>query len=250
MKLELDVPTWYSRDGMYASKVKFSDFQITGDCIDISKEGADLSIPLSVMEEFRAELSATLTKATQSWFSSPLTGPQVEKRLQFHFPKMAFNTEEKWVQATWVPDYFQVQKKGFVLIFKISKISPCNPRIPLTFFEAMTPRATTPTEETTRQDIRNIVLQPGAGPQGLEDVGDEIPLSENVSSFEIRDEQSRERHRLRQAKLRAAIARLKVEEMRERYLRHYGDEYLDESSDSEDGDSSQSSELSEPVHKK
>ena len=250
MKLELDVPTWYSRESMYASKVKSADFNLTGDCVDISKEDADLSVPPSMVEEFRAEISDALAKETKTWFSSPLTGPQVEKRLQFQFPKMSFNTDEKWVKATWVPDYFQVQKKGFVLIFKILRISPCNPRIPLTFFEAMTPRATTPTEESTLQDIRNIVLQPGAGPQGLEDAGDEIPLSENLSSFEIRDEQSRERHRLRQAKLRAAIARLKVEEMRERYLRHYGDEYLDESSDSEDGDSSQSSELSEPVHKK
>lgn len=249
MKFVLDVPTWYSREAMYASKVKSSDLNLISDCIDISKENADLSIPTSTLEEFRAEISAALANETQSWFSSPLTGPQVEKRLHFSFPKMDFNSDEKWVKATWTPDYFQVQKKGFVLIFKISKISPCNPRIPLTFFEAMTPRATTPTEET-RQDIRNIVLQPGAGPQSLEDAGDEIPLSENLSSFEIRDEQARERHRLRQAKLRAAIARLKVEEMRERYLRHYGDEYLDESSDSEDGDSSQSSELSEPVHKK
>jgi hypothetical protein len=153
------------------------------------------------------------------------------------------------VKATWTPDFFQVQKKGFVLIFKLVKLSSCNPRIPLTFFEAMTPRATTPTEES-KPDIRNIVLQPGAGPQGLEDAGDEIPLSENLTSFEIRDEHAREKHKLRQAKLRAAIARLKVEEMRERYLRHYGDEYLDESSDSEDEDSSQGSELSEPVHKK
>ena len=234
---------------MYASKVKSSDLELTGNCVDISKEDADLSVPSAMMEELRGEISVALSKQTESWFSSPLTGPQVEKRLKFQFPELECNTDERWVKATWVPDYFQVQKKGFVLIFKILKISSCNPRIPLTFFEAMTPRATTPTEEPS-QDIRNIVLQPGAGPQGLEDAGDEIPLSETLSSFEIRDEQARERHRLRQAKLRAAIARLKVEEMRERYLRHYGNEYLGDSSDSEDEELSQSSELSEPVHKK
>ena len=249
MKLELETPTWYSRDSMYASKVKSTDVFLESACIDTSRENADLSPSQADIDSIKQSLAAILSNQTQTWFSTPLTGQQVEKRLQFHFPRLECDEEERWVKATWAPDYFQVQKKGFVLIFKIVKLSSCNPRIPLTFFEAMTPRATTPTEES-RPDIRNIVLQPGAGPQGLEDAGDEIPLSENLSSFEIRDEHSRERHKLRQAKLRAAIARLKVEEMRERYLRHYGDEYLDESSDSGDEDSSQGSELSDPVHKK
>lgn len=250
MKLDLETPTWYSRDSMYASKVKSTDVIMESPCVDISKENADLSPSQVDIDTVKQSISSILALQTSTWFSSPLTDQQVEKRLQMHFPTLDCDTEERWVKATWTPDYFQVQKKGFVLIFKLVKLTSCNPRIPLTFFDAMTPRATTPTEEESRPEIRNIVLQPGAGPQGLEDAGDEIPLSENLSSFEIRDEQAREKHRLRQAKLRAAIARLKVEEMRERYLRHYGDGYLNESSDSDDEDSSQRSELSEPLHKK
>lgn len=248
MKLELDVPVWYSREALYASKVKSSDFIMTSDCVDISKDDADLGISSSSMEEFRAELSQTLSKEIESWFSSPLTSQQIEKRLQFQFPAVACKTEERWVKATWVPDYFQVQKKAFILIFKLFKITACNPRIPITFLEAMTPRATTPTEPIKEQ-VRNIILQPGAGPDDLQQI-DDIPLSETLTSLEIRDEKAREKQRLREAKLRAAIARLKVEEMRERYLRQYGGEYFEESSDSEEETSSLNSELSEPVHKK
>jgi hypothetical protein len=51
--------------------------------------------------------------------------------------------------------------------------------------------------------------------------------------IEMDDKKSTERQRLRQAKLRAAIARLKVEEMRERYIREYGD-VDDENEDSDD----------------
>lgn len=248
MKLELDVPTWYSRESMYASQVKSTDILLESGCIDLSKSDADVKPSQKDLDDLRAPIAEALSKQTEGWFTSPLTSAQVEKRLTFHFPTFDRDTSDRSVKLTWTPNYFQVQKRGFILLFKLVTITPCNPRIPLTFFEAMTPRATTPTEED-QVEVRNIVLQPGAGPQDMEQV-DDIPLSENLSSFEIRDERSRERHRLRQAKLRAAIARLKVEEMRERYLRHYGDEYLEESSDSEGETSSQESELSEPVLKK
>jgi hypothetical protein len=248
MKIELDVPTWYSRESMYASKVKSTDIFLDSVCVDLSKADVNLHPTEEDLQTILPSVSVLLAKETESWFSSPLTADQVQKRLKCQFSPVPCDTEERWVKATWTPSYFQVLKKGFVLIFNLFKITSCNPRIPLTFFEAMTPRAGSPTDEGS-VEVRNIVLQPGAGPRDLEDI-DDIPLSENLTSFEIRDDQARERHKFRQAKLRAAIARLKVEEMRERYLRHYGTEYLEESSDSEDEDSSQGSELSEPVHKK
>lgn len=248
MKLELDVPTWYSKEAMYASPVKSTDVILESPCVDLSKDNFDISPVTNDLDTIKGAISEILAKQTESWFTTPLTSQQLEKRLSFQFPNLNSDTQERWIQVKWAPSYFHVLKKGFLLVFKIISITPCNPRIPITFFEAMTPRATTPTEETEEQ-VRNIVIQPGAGPNDLEQVVD-IPLSENLASFEIRDEKARERQRLREAKLRAAIARLKVEEMRERYLRHYGGEYLEESSDSEEESSSLDSELSEPVHKK
>jgi hypothetical protein len=248
MKIELDVPTWYSREAIYASQVKSTDLVMEGACTDISKQNFDLSPSKSTLDEVKSSIADVLSKETKTWFTTSLTAEQVEKRLAFEFQNLNSDTQDRWIKVTWAPSYLQVLKKGFILLFKIVTITPCNPRIPLTFFESMTPRATTPTEDL-REEVRNIVLQPGAGPQDLEQI-DDIPLSENLASFEIRDEKAREKQRLRQAKLRAAIARLKVEEMRERYLRKYTDDYLEESSDSEEETSSQESELSEPVHKK
>jgi hypothetical protein len=250
MKLELDIPTWYSQEAMYSSPVKTTDFVLETDCIDFSNEGVDIKPSEEITLETRKQLIPILVEQTKNWFTTPLTAEQIEKRLVLEFPPFSHKAEQRWLKIVWKPYHFQVQRKGFRLIFKIHTFNECSPRIPLTFLEAMTPRATTPTEPLTREEVRNIVLQPGAGPTDLEQV-DDIPLSENQGSFEIRDERAREKHRLRQAKLRAAIARLKVEEMRERYLRHYGgEEYLDESSDSESEDSSIQSELSEPVLKK
>jgi hypothetical protein len=248
MKLELESPTWYSRESQYASQVKSTDVTLTSPTLDFSKVDIDFTPSQDDIELVRTGLVTEIVSQTSKWFTSPLTVNQVLKRIVFDFPKFDYQPQEKWVQAIWIPFSFHVKKSGFVLTFKIQSLKQCSPRIPLSFFESVTPRATTPTEPK-REEVRNIVLQPGAGPNDMEQV-DDIPLSETLTSFEIRDERLRERNRLRQAKLRAAIARLKVEEMKERYLRQYGDEYLGESSDSGDEDSSLESEISEPVPKK
>lgn len=249
MKLELEVPTWYSNDSMYSSKVKSTDALLESPCINLdSKQAPDLKPLQEVIDEFKGAIIPLLVEQTTKWFTAPLTVEQITKRLAFEFVQMSHTAEQRWVKALWKPSHFQVSRKVFRLVFQITALHECNPRIPLTFLEPLTPRATTPTEEETEQ-VRNIVLLPGAGPEDLEQV-DDIPLSETLGSMELRDERMREKHRLRQAKLRAAIARLKVEEMRERYLRHYGDEYLNESSESEEDDSSLESEISDSVHKK
>lgn len=250
MKLLLETPTWYSRESMYVSQVKSTDFNFQSQCLDFSKKDVDFTPSQNDINSSFSQLASILSEQTSTWFATPLTPQQVEKRLICEFPKFDYQTTDKWVQAKWIPHYFQVKKSGFVLVFKIQSLSACNPRIPLTFFESMTPRATTPTEpEEEKEEVRNIVLLPGAGPTDIQQI-DDIPLAETQASFELRDERTRERQRLREAKLRAAIARLRVEEMRERYLRHYGDEYFGESSESEEENSSIQSELSEPVHKK
>jgi hypothetical protein len=249
MKFDLEAPTWYSRESMYASQVKSTDLTLTGPCVNFGNAGNNLAPSADDVNAIKEVIINALIRETGSWFSTPLNFQQVLKRFSCEFPKFEYAATEKWGQAIWVPHYFQVKKSGFVLLFKVQSVVACNPRIPITFFESMTPRATTPTEEATREEVRNIVLHPGAGPSDLEQI-DDIPLSEGQASFEIRDEKTRELHKLRQAKLRAAIARLKVEEMRERYLRHYGDEYGGDSSDSEEEDSSIQSEFSEPVPKK
>jgi hypothetical protein len=246
MKLDLDIPTWYSQDSIYSSKIKSSDIVLETDCLDFSVPNLDVKPAQDIIEETKKAVIPIIVQQTAKWFSNPLTTEQITKRLRFEFSELNFGQENRFLKISWKPYHFQVHKKGFVLIFRAHSFIECSPRIPMSFLDPMTPRATTPTEEE-REEVRNIVLQPGAGP--LEQI-DDIPLSDTLGSFELRDERMRERQRLRQAKLRAAIARLKVEEMRERYLRQYGDEYLEESSDSEEESLSQDSEISEPVHKK
>lgn len=227
---------------MYSAVVKTTDITLDSESIDLSKERQNILPSAEMTEQTRAAAAVVLADLLVNWFTTPLTAEQIEKRLKIEFQPFQYQLENKWVKVRWVPKYFQVQKKGFYLLFQVQSFIEASPRIPLSFLEATTPRATTPTEESLPQ-MRNIVIQPSTGL----DLAEMIPFAEHQSSLELRDEHTRDRLRLRQARLKAAIARLKVEEMKERYLRQYGTSGVDESSESE-GESS--SELSEADSKK
>lgn len=233
MKLDLDTPVWYSKDSMYVSTIKDSDIVLLSEAIDMTKENQDIQ-PKDTEQSLLSEIATVIHPQINPWFSTKLTKEQVEKRIHLKFSAFNYKPESKWVKFKWVPKYLQVQSKGFYILFSVDSYVESNPRIPLAFLESVTPRATSPTDVPKGQ-IRNIVLHPGAGPD-IEQI-DDIPMSEQTSSFEINDGRSKEKHKLRQAKLRVAIARLRLEEMKERYLHHYGAEEVWESSESEEDDS-------------
>lgn len=233
MKLLLDSPVFFSRDSIYVSNVKETDVVLLTDGIDLSKTGQVLTPTAEQVESTRVTMIEILQPQILTWFTTPITLDKLRKNLKFEFAPFEYTPESRWVSVRWVPKHFKIQTKGFVLLFSVQSFVESNPRIPLSFLESTTPRATTPEDAPL---VRNIVVRPGAIqiPSDLIESTD-IPLSESHASMEIEmdDKKSTERQRLRQAKLRAAIARLKVEEMRERYIREYGD-VDDENEDSDD----------------
>jgi hypothetical protein len=233
MKLLLDSPIFFSKDSIYVSNVKETDVVLLTEGVDLSKTGQVLSPTAEQIESTRVTMIEIIQPQILTWFTTPITLDKLRKNLKFEFAPFEYTPESRWVSVRWVPKHFKIQTKGFVLLFSVQSFVESNPRIPLSFLESTTPRASTPEDAPL---VRNIVVRPGAIqiPSDLIESTD-IPLSESHASMEIEmdDKKSTERQRLRQAKLRAAIARLKVEEMRERYIREYGD-VDDENEDSDD----------------
>lgn len=234
MKLLLDGPVFYSKDSMYVANVKESDFTIVTDPIDISKAAQVLDPVSEKVEAFRDALVNIIQPQIISWFTTAISLEKLRKNLKFEFAPFVYTPESRWVSVRWVPKHFKIQTKGFVLLFTVQSFVESNPRIPISFLESTTPRATTPEEAPL---VRNIVIQPGSTQVNDLIESTDIPLSESHASLEIEmdDKRSNERQRLRRAKLRSAIARLKVEELKERYLREYGD-VQEDSEDSDDSD--------------
>jgi len=234
MKLSLEGPVFYSKDSIYVANVKESDFTIVTDPVDISKPAQVLAPAAEKIEVSRDVLVNTIQPQIVSWFTTAISLEKLRKNLKFEFAPFDYTPESRWVSVRWVPKHFKIQSKGFVLLFTVQSFVESNPRIPISFLESTTPRATTPEEAPL---VRNIVIQPGSTQANDLIESTDIPLSESHASLEIEmdDKRSGERQRLRRAKLRSAIARLKVEELKERYLREYGD-VQDDSEDSDDSD--------------
>jgi hypothetical protein len=255
MKIVLEPPVWYSKDGLYVANVKETDAVIMSEPMDLSTKGT-LVAPKVDPIVHKSLIAKTLLEQTYSWFSTPIEQSSFEKRLTFEFIPLEYTPESRWVQVKWIPKHLQIHSKGrFVCTFIVDSFVDTVPRIPKEFLGSMTPRAWSPIEEketplrnqvtvpvaaaaaSAPDQVRKILIQPGSMGSDLEDMND-MPLVESgMASIELRSEhQSHEKQKLRQAKLRAAIARLKVEEMRERYLRKYGDtERFDEYDESDDG---------------
>lgn len=251
MKILLEAPVYYSKELMYVANVKEYDFFIDSDPIDISIANRSLAPAPPTVEVNRAAVVNQLHGQVTPWFTNPLTIERLHKDLQFVFTPLNYPCEQKHVRARWIPTHFQIKSKGFFLLFTVHTFLEANLRIPANFLDSATPVATAPKESAKPEKlVRNIVIQPVPPNPEMEDVND-IPLSDVHGSLEIDMDDGRkimEKQRLRQAKLRAAIARLKVEEMKERYLRHYG--LSEEVSDSDEDASSVDSEFSESPSKK
>ena len=252
MKIDLEPPIWYSNDKMYSAKVKLSDVFLDSEPFNLIESKQEIIPVKETQIGIRNEVIECLLEQIASWFTTPLNKDQLNKRLQFQFQEFEYGNDiKKWVKLRWTPRYFQVRSKSFTLLFGVHSFLDYNPRIPTQFLEAMTPRATTPTEDmednSSRKELRNIVLHPGAGPSD-DDLAESIPFSEHPNSLELRDS-SREKKKLREAELRAAIARLKVEKLRERYVRDYGVDGIEEESSDEE-DSFEESEFSDASSKK
>lgn len=245
MKLILNVPTWYSNDKMYVANVKETDITLQSEAVDLSVENHSKPPSDHDINDILLSVVPLLFDQVQPWFTTPLTMEKLQKKIRCEFKALTVKNDSKWVSFVWAPKYFTVESSVFKLVFQVISMNDCNPRIPLTFLDPDTPRATTPADSLNEEEenVRNVVIHPSE-PFELTDM---IPFSEHPTAIEIRDEKGRERQRLRQAKLRAAIARLKVEEMKERYLRQYGGDISEEDYDDDSSLDSTSSESSKKL---
>jgi hypothetical protein len=145
-----------------------------------------------------------------------------------------------WYKAVWTPKEIVVKSREFVLGWTLTSLLPTEPIIPIEFLAAPTPRAGSPAEE-----VRTFQIQQTQGSvNGLEESEPDFVDSDihNLTNeYEVSD-LSLERRKVREARLRAALANLKAEKMAEKYYRKYGIQPGEESelsSDSEDEEEEQ-----------
>jgi hypothetical protein len=233
MKLHFRPPIFYSKDSFYALIVKETDIDFPTGCLSL-KDDKTVFIP-DIDTSDKETLAAVIKDEISEWFAQPLQLSTLIKRLQFEFTTFNDLDREEWAQFHWSPTTLKVKSNTFILVFAVSAITRCNPRIPIDFLE--------PEESPSKpevEEVRNIVIQPSGS--DMVDIPD-LPLAETSSSVALQFSKN-EYERLdaiRRAKLKASIARLKLLELKREYSMEYG-----EKAESSESDLESESSVSEP----
>jgi hypothetical protein len=210
------------------------------------EENSGIPEPLpDALELFSKSLLDILLEKSKKWFSAPLRKESVLKRLRHEFSHASQEkpVENGWYSVSWVPERFEVRSKEFIFYWKVEQYEKAAPIIPESFLTATTPRARSPVGEPETKTIQIQNTVESTLPEGLIPVQD-LPLSDlpplpfYVDDETQRDKREDDKRKIREARLRVALAKLKAERMAEHYYQRYGEKADDSDSElSSDSDS-------------
>jgi hypothetical protein len=186
-------------------------------------------IPFSVEPVLHAQLVSFIElflKEAGKYFSKQLTAPIFMQRLQHIWSTVLIDIDplKDVASAIWIPAQIHFYATRYEIHWSLRGVTYVpEPSIPPGFLERG--------DDIGGEDLVPLEL-PGQG-EGEEELGsldaEAIPLSSKYTQEEA-VQRAAARKRIRQARLRVALAQLRAERLAERYYRKYGDfEDLDDS---------------------
>lgn len=185
---------------------------------------SDSKVSTSFVEDFLSK--------TKKYFTNPLTSEKVLRHLRHTASNEIFSKKEGWYECRWEPYSFTIKPNDFLLTWHLVKCEETIASIPAEFTLSTTPRAQTPNvPEQTESQLRNIFIHDSLIPVGDLPLSDLPPLA--FGTEEIDPEKEEVKRRIREARLKVQLAKLKAQRMEQKYYQRYGQpaEESDESSD-------------------
>lgn len=181
-----------------------------------------------------------LTKTIQ-YFTTPLRKDLFLNRLRHEYVNTLFNLkDDNWYINIWTVVSIEIKNKEYIFHWETKELKPSTPLIPADFCNNSTPDVVlTQMNKTEDSNLRTVtILNTIESP--LVQIGD-LPLSDfQDSSQEKFVNQKEDKQRVREARLKVTLARLKAEREVQKYYSRYGEkanEYSDNSDlTSESGD--------------
>jgi hypothetical protein len=213
--VEVSNPSWVSQESAYVfSFTQAPTIEGSPTPRDTSDTLPDLSRQTSLIETV---LTGFLEK-TKQLFVTPLQLEKIKKYLTHHIAQKAtFPTEEGFYKPVWAPVTLKMKSNEFALYWSVTKWVSSEVKIPSDFF-----RPQTPTPPELQPNLRTIQIQNTM--DSLIPVGD-LPLSD-LPPLNFGDEtpEKREvRRRIREARLKVELAKLKAKRMEQKYYERYGE---------------------------
>jgi hypothetical protein len=239
--MEIGAPTYIASETLYVFPILVSRFELQSKATYL--EPVDFpDAPDVTVESVKATIDTLINEfieKTKKYFATPLRSKTILSRLNHVWEGIPLEKHSKvagWYSVIWKPSKLKIAPREFTLVWKSSELRAEEPMIPSNYLADAESRSPSPAPE-----VRTIQIQQGNTlANGLEEL--EPDFSDTKDSRMVTLEYEAPAHRMekkkiREAKLRAALAALKAERLAERYYQKYGtlpgDDSSDLSSDSE-----------------
>ena len=229
--MEISVPTWNSNTMSYSFRIGKSSHGIE-QTLYYELQGLQFPASSSVSEAFVRDF----LEKTKKYFTTPLTVEKVLRHLRHTIDTTELPKESGWYTLVWQPSVFVIKSGDFALTWQATEIQPTEPVIPAEF-TTTTPRAQSPAIPE-QPALRQIQIHDSLIPVGDLPLSDLPPLSFGTEEIDPQREESK--RRIREARLKLQLAKLKAQRMEQKYYERYGqpaqesDESSDFSSDSDE----------------
>lgn len=238
VSMEIGVPTYSAAGQLYTFPIHLSTLELPSNPKYI--EGVDFpDAPDVHTEEIQGKLEHflnTFIEKTKRSFTTPLRTKTILSRLNHVWEGYPATSEKGvspgWYSVNWKPTYLKIIPKEFVLVWKAGNLESAEAIIPNNFIAESESRSPSPSPAL---ELRTIQLQQSTS-SGSGLVEHEPSFSETLDSRMMTLDYEAPSHRIekkkiREAKLRAALASLKAERLAEKYYQKYGSLPGEESSD-------------------
>ncbi len=233
--MEIGSPSYIPSETVYVFPINNSSYGLTSkatylegkdfpDAPDVKEESAN-----QVVENFLAEF----IEKTKRHFATPLRSKTVLSRLTHVWEGLPVaNTAQEpgWYTVTWKPLRLKIAPREFCLIWKAVELQTAEPLIPSEYIVEAESRSPSPAPE-----IRTIQLQQSTSSANsimeLEPTFTDSADSRMMTLDYEAPTHRLEKKKIREAKLRAALASLKAERLAEKYYQKYGSLPGEDSSD-------------------
>jgi hypothetical protein len=223
--MEINHPSWISQENAYLFKFTGAVDRVEGKdpVFDIS----GIAIP-NVPTVVDALLTTFLEKSKR-YFVTPLQKETMKKHLRHYVADLLpLPSEDQAYLPLWKPISLKVKSNEFGLYWSVVEWKASEPLIRSDFFQSKSPEP--------QPNLRTIHIQNTM--DSLIPVSD-LPLSDLPPlHFEEESPEKREvRRRIREARLKVELARLKARRMEQKYYERYGEDLQDEESSLESSES-------------
>lgn len=218
--MEVGHPTWSSEENAYS-------FPFTGvlqklEVNDTISDVSGLTLPQDLdTNEIVDQLLNIFLEKTKRYFVTPLQKDSVKKHLRHYIATVPqLPKANQFYRPTWSPVYLKLKSNEFSLFWSVDTWTPVEPLIRPDFF-----RSKTPTQQQSPEpqpNVRKIQIQNAL--DSLVPVGD-LPLSDlpPLNFGEDTPEKREVRRRIREARLKVELAKLKAKRMEQKYYERYGE---------------------------